>query len=153
MRECAIGGSRPSKKIIGSSQFHYRARLIAAGQKGIVDRGGYEESLAISALKRQDEIEFVKTKVLVTGMIAAGNRIAAALAGSASDSESLTKAMEGLQALLLPHMSEAVQSKAERAQEILAAEAQRGELKYKVVGGNKDKPGRIRRGPKDADVR
>lgn len=69
----------------------------------------------------------------------AGNGIVAAISGggSAPNQDSLSKSLDALKELLLPHWSEDKEKRAKRAQEILKKEVAGGELKVKVVGKDK----------------
>lgn len=145
------GGSRSLKKLISSSQFNYRSTLIANGQIDLVREGGVEESLAISSLRRKDEIEYMKILVVVNAIVAAGNSVAAVMSegGGGSSGDTLQKSMDSLKSVLLPHMEVEKDNKAELAKQILIEEAEKGEIRYKVVGGMKKKPGSVRISKKD----
>lgn len=144
------GGPRTLKKLVSSSHFNYRSTLIAGGQIDLVRVGGVEESLAISALRRRDELEYMKVLVIVNAIISAGSNIAAALSDSGgAGNDVIQKSMDSLRSVLLPHMEDEKESKAELAKKILTEEYEKGEIKFKVVGGKKKKPGSIRLSRKD----
>ena len=102
--------------------------------------GSLEEGLAVTAINRRAEIEFLKLTVVVNAIISVGNGIVAAISKSdGSSSDALNKSIDGLKELLLPHWSEEKNRKAAQVRKIMVEELNRGPLKVKVVGDGKKK--------------
>jgi hypothetical protein len=97
-----------------------------------------EESLAIIALQRRSEIEYMKLLVVVNAIMSTGSNMVAGLSGqAASGGDGLKKALAHLEKMLLPHHQEDTDRKAHDAKRVLLDEVAKGEIKYKVVGQSK----------------
>lgn len=109
--------------------------------------GSIEESLAIVALQREHELEYLKIMVLVNAILQTGSNIASSLSGQDSPGgDSLRKSLDGLKKILLPHLAEELTKKAEQAKKTLVEEVKRGPLRYTVVGSDRTRRKRTKRG-------
>lgn len=101
--------------------------------------------MAVVALERRNEIEYIKLVTTINAIIHAGNAVVAAVTGQTNpEGDALKKSLEGVRKMLLPQNEEALQSKAERAKELLTQEASKGPLKIKAVGTDQKRSGRVR---------
>lgn len=92
----------------------------------------------------------MKLVVIVNAIINAGDRVASVLSdGGGSGGDALQKSMDVLKSVLLPDLEVEKDSKAERAKAVLSREAAKGEIRFKVVGGDKKRPGSVRLKKKD----
>ena len=108
--------------------------------------GSIEETLAISAVQRKAEIEYLKVQAIVNAIISVGNHVSAAVSGSeSSKSDALNKSLESLKYKLLPQYAEGKEARARDVKKILMEEAARGPLKIRVVDGETGKKKKRRR--------
>lgn len=99
------------------------------------------------ALQREHELEYLKLMVIVNAIMQVGSNIASALTSQDSaGGDSLRKSLDALKKHLLPHMAEDVERRAVEAKKMLVEEAKRGPLRYTVVGGDRQRRKRPKRG-------
>lgn len=111
---------------------------MASGVKYEV--GSFEEGLAILAIQRRAELEFLKVNTIVKAIISGANIVAAAVTGGESGGlDSLNKSIDSLKGFLLPHLREETDRTARRYKETLKAEMDKGPITVKVVGRDKNK--------------
>lgn len=90
--------------------------------------------MAIWALERENEVEFLKILSVISAIITVGNNMAAALTGQNSPGgDNLSKLIDNLQELMMPHRKELMEKKVEKYREIMLEEQKRGELKIHAV--------------------
>jgi len=110
--------------------------------RGVMHKfGSLEESLALWAMNRENEVEYLKILCIISAIMGVGNNLAAVLSGSASPSgsDNLTKLLDSLQSMMMPHRKEEMEKKVEKYQEIMREEHLRGELKFHVVESGRPK--------------
>jgi hypothetical protein len=102
---------------------------------------GLEESLAIHAINRRAEADFLKVMSIVNAIISTGNSIVSAISksGDTPSQDSLKNTLDALKSVLLPHLEEDDAKKKEDAKARLMAEMNKGPLKIQVMGKGKDK--------------
>lgn len=85
--------------------------------------------------------------VIVNAIMQAGSSISSALTGQDSvGGDSLRKSLDALKKHLLPHLAEDTQRRAAEAKKTLIEEVKRGPLRYTVVGGDRQRRKRPKRG-------
>ena len=96
--------------------------------------------MAINAINRKSEIEYLKIMAVVNAIIGVGNHIASAVSGGeGGGGDKLKDTLDTLKGLLLPHFREEQDRKAAKAKEMLVREVAGGPIQVKVVGKGKDK--------------
>ena len=93
-------------------------------------------------MERDNEIGFLKILCTISAIMSVGNNLAAVLSGSsemAGGSDSLTKVVDALQDLMLPHRREDLDRKVEKYRDIMEGEHDKGPLKFHVVSEGKPK--------------
>jgi hypothetical protein len=111
--------------------------------------GSFEENLAVLAINRKKQTQFLTTLVTVNAIIYIGNCIQAALSGGSAPKngvENLQKILDSLKALLIPGAEIETESKAARALKILEEEVAKGPLIVRPMVENKKNRGRFTRG-------
>jgi hypothetical protein len=102
--------------------------------------------LAVSAIRKRGEVEFLTLIAVVNAILTAGKTVAAAVTGNESPgTETLNKSIAAVKTLLLPHWAEDTERKAQSAKELLMREVAKGPFQIKVVGGDISKKRRNRR--------
>ncbi len=90
--------------------------------------------MSIWALERETEVDFLKILSVISAIMTVGNNLAAALTGQNSPGgDNLSKLIDNLQNLMMPHRQELMEKKVERYREIMLEEQKRGELKIHAV--------------------
>lgn len=112
--------------------------------------GSFKENLAVLAINRKKQAQFLTTLTIVNAIIHVGNCIQSALAGGGSTDKSgdaLQKAVSALGAILISGSQQDVEDKAQRALKILEEEAAKGPVTVRPMVENRKTRGRIvRRG-------
>ena len=91
--------------------------------------------MALNAIKRRAEIEYLKLMAVVNAIISVGNHVSAAVTkGDAGGSDALNKTLDTLRELMFPSIKEEQDLKAKKAKELLAKEMAGGPIKVQVVG-------------------
>lgn len=96
--------------------------------------------MSIWAQERESEVEFLKILSVISAIITMGNNMAAAMTGQNSPGgDNLSKLIDQLQELMMPHRKELAERKVERYREIMLEEQKRGVLKIHAVDGGRPK--------------
>lgn len=104
--------------------------------------GSLEESLAVSALNRRAEIEYVKVMAIVQAIAGAGK---AAFDG-AFPQDAMNKTLGSLQELMLPHWADETKKKALDVRRKIVAEHNKGPIQIKVMArDNGSKKGSLKK--------
>jgi hypothetical protein len=110
--------------------------------------GSFEETLAIMAINRKKEVQFLTTLLTVNAIMHVGNSIQAAVSGGSGQSkgvEGIQKMVDSLRAMLVPEDTIESESKVQRALRILEQETAKGPLSVRPMVENKKTKGRITR--------
>jgi len=109
-----------------------------------VEINSTQESIAIVALRRRNNIKLVTTMSIINAIIHASDKIAYAVSTGATSpptGEGLKKSVEQLQTLLVPEYGEEIERKAERFKKLLIKEAEGGPINIRAI--NKKRANRV----------
>lgn len=103
--------------------------------------GTLEETLAIAAYQKNQELEFLKTKLLVDAILLAGGNIISALTQSSggSSAEDFKKTYEIFRDEMCPHLVKSKERDLARAKKVMETEMHRGPLTIQVMTNKKKK--------------
>lgn len=110
--------------------------------------GSFEENLAVLAINRKKQVQFLTTLLTVNAIIHVGNCIQSALSGGSAPSkgaENLQKMIDALKSVLVPDDTTETESRIQRAMRILDEETAKGPLTVRPMAENKKDRGRITR--------
>lgn len=100
-----------------------------------------EESLAVAINEHDNEIEYLKLLAVINAIMSVGNSLISAMTGSNStqSGDNLTKVLDALKDMMLPHYGESTKKRALEVRERIIRESSNGPLKIQVMGRDKNK--------------
>ena len=105
-----------------------------------------QEALAIAAIIRRQNVQFMTTLTVVNAIIQIGNGIISANSGGGAPSggaDNLQKSLSALRDLLVPEDVLEKEKKAKRVKELLEKEVSKGSFKVRPMVSSKKTRGRI----------